>query len=89
MRILWRLLLALVLLAALVVGGPWLLVQFLTLGRTWTSADEAPARDVVLVIAAATRNGLPATGAARDSARPERFTSPCSASMAAPCRKAI
>ena len=58
MRILWRLLLALVLLAALVVGGPWLLVQFLTLGRTWTSADEAPARDVVLVMGAATRNGL-------------------------------
>lgn len=58
MRILWRLLLTLVLLAALVVGGPWLLVQFLTLGRTWTSADEAPARDVVLVMGAATRNGL-------------------------------
>ena len=58
MRILWSLLLALGLLAALVVGGPWLLVQFLTLGRTWTSADEAPARDVVLVMGAATRNGL-------------------------------
>lgn len=48
----------LVLLAALVVSGPWLLVRFLTLGRTWTSADEAPARDVVLVIDATTRNGL-------------------------------
>lgn len=58
MRVFWRLLLTLVLLATLVVGGPWLLVQLLTVGRTWTSADQAPAREVVLVMGAATRNGL-------------------------------
>ncbi|MGB3954490.1 MAG: ElyC/SanA/YdcF family protein [Brooklawnia sp.] len=58
MRIFWRLMLTLLLLATLVVGGPWLLVQLLTVGRTWTSADEAPGRDVVLVMGAATRYGL-------------------------------
>ena len=58
MRIVWRLLLTLVLLGSLIVGGPWLLVQILTQGRTWTSADDAPARDVVLVMGAATLNGL-------------------------------
>jgi len=58
MRIVWRLLLTLVLLGSLIVGGPWLLVQILTQSRTWTSADDAPARDVVLVMGAATLNGL-------------------------------
>lgn len=59
MRILKRLLLTLLTVAVLVVGGPWLIVQVLAAGRTWSGADEAPARDVVLVLGAATRFGRP------------------------------
>ena len=59
MRKLWRALLALLLIALLVVGGPWALVQVLSFGRTWTSADEAPSNDVGLVMGAATLNGRP------------------------------
>ena len=59
MRKLWRALLALLLIVLLVVGGPWALVQVLSFGRTWTSADEAPSNDVGLVMGAATLNGRP------------------------------
>ncbi|WIY82797.1 ElyC/SanA/YdcF family protein [Propionimicrobium sp. PCR01-08-3] len=62
MRILGRALVALLILALLVVGGPWAAVQVMSIDRTWTDADEAPARDVGLVMGAATIGGLSPSG---------------------------
>lgn len=59
MRKFRRALLSLVLIAVIAVGGPWGVVQVLSSGRTWISADEAPGRDVVLVMGAATWYGRP------------------------------
>lgn len=59
MRKLRRLLVTLVVLAALGLGGPWLLVQLLNWGRSTNSAADAEPTDVVLVMGAATRSGRP------------------------------
>lgn len=59
MRILWRLLLTLVVAAVLAIGVPWLIVQGLAAGRTTIRPADAEARDVVLVMGAATYHGRP------------------------------
>lgn len=59
MRKFWRVLLALPLTALLVVGIPWLVIQLFAVGRTWTNVDDAPYRDVGMVMGAATVNGRP------------------------------
>ncbi|WP_341729539.1 ElyC/SanA/YdcF family protein [Brooklawnia sp.] len=59
MRKLWRALLALLLIGLLIVGGPWAVIHALAIGRTWTSADQVPTRDVGMVMGAATVNGRP------------------------------
>ena len=44
---------ALVVLALLVIGGPWVVVRLVSAGRLATSPDDVPAHDVVLVLGAA------------------------------------
>ena len=59
MRKLWRVPLALAVLVVLTVVGPWAAVQALSWGRTFTEVSDAPTRDVVLVMGAATYQGRP------------------------------
>lgn len=59
MRIIRRLLLTLVVVGVLAIGVPWLLVQGLAAGRATNQPQDAEARDVVLVMGAATWYGEP------------------------------
>jgi len=54
-----RLVVAILLVALVIVGAPWLATRFASAHRVYTSAAEAPARDVVLVLGAAVWAGGP------------------------------
>lgn len=50
---------ALVIFILLFLVAPWGLIHLLTAGRTWTAAEQAPTREVGMVMGAATVDGRP------------------------------